>query len=294
MATEAKMDTLLQEIRKLSEQAKAAESKPEERDTAQPSSPAISGAAASKEPAAKIQHHCCACPETKTTPLRLYSGRLDEEAAVFIRRLGDQLAERVIEVPEDVDDAVRPHFTGEASAWLRRNEGGFHSLEDFKKRFHREFQGPQRQEALREACLVRQQPNEDPVTYVTRIMRLRHRHDPQGNELIQVERTIGQMTHEYCVQLTQSNPRTFEELRTASEKWATVFSNFKPVPAPRRTTPAKKVVSNTTSEKSNPRCWFCPERHLNRDCPHRPADYVARHPASATKSGEESRAAPTH
>lgn len=125
-------------------------------------------------------------------------------------------------------------------------------------------------------------------------MRLRSRHDPQGNEQSIVDRIIGQMTPEYCVQLTQTNPKTSDDLRTASESWVAVFGKHKPEPDPRKEVPERTTVRSTAAGKMLARCWFCPQWHYNRECPHRPVDYDTRHPTAMPKSGEEARAAPRH
>ncbi|KAK9659696.1 hypothetical protein QE152_g41621, partial [Popillia japonica] len=50
-------------------------------------------------------------------PLGKFSGQLVEDPAVFLQRLEVHLRNHQLQTPEDIDDAILPHLTGEAAAW---------------------------------------------------------------------------------------------------------------------------------------------------------------------------------
>ncbi|KAK9693749.1 hypothetical protein QE152_g33986 [Popillia japonica] len=108
----------------------------------------------------------------QTQPLGKFSGQLVEDPAVFLQRLEVHLRNHQLQTPEDIDDAILPHLTGEAATWYGRNQASFLTLTEFQRRFRAEFTGYKRQKALRDATEVQQSPREPVTAFAQRLRRL--------------------------------------------------------------------------------------------------------------------------
>lgn len=220
---------------------------------------------------------------------RIYSGRITDDPELFCSRLKAHLKGKRFEVPADIDDAVLPHLAGEAAEWCRKNEGAFESLDDFTRRLKRKFMGPKYKEALQRACDVLQKETEDPTPFAKRLRQLCLRKDPNMSEISLVAHISSRLTSIYRIQIEQAAPQTMDELVALCEKWYDIFSEMNMTTTKPK---EKKQPDQAKSNETPPRCWFCPERHFNRECPYRPEAYNARHPPSQKESGEASGVVP--
>ncbi|KAK9738165.1 hypothetical protein QE152_g10048 [Popillia japonica] len=154
----------------------------------------------------------------RTQPLGKFSGQLVEDPTIFLQRLEILLQGHNLETPEDIDDAILPHLTGEAATWYGRNKASFLSLEEFQRRFRVELTGHKRQKALRDATETQQSPKEPVTAFAQRLRRLCLRLNPDWPEAALVDHIIAKMTDRYCLPIVQANPQSMEELYEACEK----------------------------------------------------------------------------
>ncbi|KAK9720173.1 Retrotransposon gag protein [Popillia japonica] len=235
-------------------------------------------------------------------PLGKFSGQLVEDPAVFLQRLEVHLRNHQLQTPEDIDDAILPHLTGEAAAWYGRNRASFLTLSEFQRRFQAEFTGHKRQKALRDATEVQQGPREPVTAFAQRLRRLCLRLNPDWPEAALVDHIICKMTDRYCLPIAQANPQTMEELYQACEKWESLLerrhATSDPRTSERQTSATRNAgfarVRSTDQRAPNqryPKCWFCPGYHFNRDCPQRPQESRDQRPrtqpAAPPKDGED-------
>ncbi|KAK9716791.1 Retrotransposon gag protein [Popillia japonica] len=208
----------------------------------------------------------------QTQPLGKFSGQLVEDPAVFLQRLEVHLRNHQLQTPEDIDDAILPHLTGEAATWYGRNQASFLTLAEFQRRFRAEFTGYKRQKALRDATEVQQGPREPVTAFAQRLRRLCLRLNPDWPEAALVDHIICKMTDCYCLPIAQANPQSMEELYQACEKWESLLERRNATPDPRtserpRPQPDQPKERNAAPNQRHPKCWFCPGYHFNRDCP---------------------------
>ncbi|KAK9694516.1 hypothetical protein QE152_g33498 [Popillia japonica] len=173
----------------------------------------------------------------RTQPLGKFSGQLVEDPAVFLQRLEVHLQDHNLQTPEDIDDAILPHLTGEAATWYGRNQASFLTLTEFQRRFRAE-----------------------PITaFAQRLRRPCLRLNPDWPEPALLDHIISKMTDRYCLPIAQANPQTMEELYQACEKWESLLERRNATPDPRtseRPKPQRDQPKerNAAPDQRHPKC----------------------------------------
>lgn len=223
------------------------------------------------------QIYSCCC-RAKKKPIPVFYGTLAEDPIKFL----DQLERYCDEMKgEETLSFISNTLNGEAAEWWKTWETIETSLEMFKIRFLNRFDNEKTHKNLLAAFMsTPQTENESSEVYLQTQMRFYERirkKEPTITEKQAVNVAMDQLQMKFRNQLKIREPANFREAFAVAQTLDNHILSETPkkigttskTAVPPTTPPRNRREYQPPQEESLPRCWYCPGRHLNKDCPRR-------------------------
>ena len=210
--------------------------------------------------------------ETQTRPVARrraphFSGSPEEDPIAFLQKAEDYFQEKTH--PDDIVEAVAECLTAAAAQWFQTVKYRI-DWNQFREEFLLQFDGIEAQARLKMELFSKAQKADESCANFVR-----------GKQLLAArlkDTTSEQILTAVCRQLIRAEisqalsfpyPATYLDLIRATSAIEAQHAETKKI---RKAAPsAPRPEEPPRRPPGLPKCWFCPERHYNRDCPVRQA-----------------------